>query len=403
MFHLKPKPRPHVHRCAHLGEARGLLGDHHDTRLAPVEMPVDVAQQVNRLEILAAAVLVGHPPARRPGVVEIEHGRHGVHPQGIDVELAHPEQCIRDEEALDLVAPEVEHIGAPVELLALTGIGMFEQRRAIEAAQGPVVLGEMSRDPVEDDADPGCVEGLDEYAQVVRAAMTRVHRVVAGDLIAPARLERVGHDGHELHMGVTHPGEVGGQLLGELTVVEALAPAAHVELVDAHLRVVRVGLRPMRQPGFLARRPCVLPLEDDRRVGRRHLGAEGEGIGLLLPAAVAVLDLVLVAGAGTHALLPQPPDARARHELHVVALPPVEVADHLHPLGVGCPDGEPGAAEVTARVVMHGDDVGTQSPPGLGVTTTVEALQVRAGEVPELVMHDVSFPWGLGIGARAMT
>ena len=68
-------------------------------------------------------------------VVEVEHRRHGVDPQAVDVELVEPVQGVRDEEVADLAAAEVEDVGAPVELLAAARVGVLVERGAVEARE----------------------------------------------------------------------------------------------------------------------------------------------------------------------------------------------------------------------------------------------------------------------------
>ena len=103
------------------------------------------------------------------GVVEVEHRGHGVDPQAVDVELLEPVQGVGDQEVADLVAGEVEDVRAPVGVLALAGVGVLVERGAVEAAEGPVVLGEVGRHPVDDDADAALVQRVDEGAEVVGA------------------------------------------------------------------------------------------------------------------------------------------------------------------------------------------------------------------------------------------
>ena len=151
-----------VDRFGDAGETRGLLGDHGDSGETLVEMAVDVAQEVDGLQVLPTTVLVGHPLTLRTGVVQVEHRGHGVDAQAIDVELVDPVQGVGDEERLHLVATIVEDVGAPVQVLALTWIGMLVQGRAVETSQCPVILGEMAGHPVHDDADARLVQLVDE-------------------------------------------------------------------------------------------------------------------------------------------------------------------------------------------------------------------------------------------------
>src|SRR5690606_41317600 len=53
----------------------------------------------------------------------------------VDVELLDPVARVGDEEVANLVAAEVEDVGAPVGLLAAAGVGVLVERGAVEAGQ----------------------------------------------------------------------------------------------------------------------------------------------------------------------------------------------------------------------------------------------------------------------------
>ena len=129
------------------GQDGRLLGDRHDAGDPLVDGRVHLLQERDRLEVLAAAVLVRQPLAVLARVVEVEHRGDGVDPQPVDVELLEPVQRVGDQEVAHLAAAEVEDEGAPVRLLAAARVGVLVQRRAVEAGQRPLVLGEVRRAP----------------------------------------------------------------------------------------------------------------------------------------------------------------------------------------------------------------------------------------------------------------
>ena len=59
---------------------------------------VEPLEEGDRLQVLAAAVAVGHPLARLARVVEVEHRGDRVHAQAVDVVLVEPEERVGDEE-----------------------------------------------------------------------------------------------------------------------------------------------------------------------------------------------------------------------------------------------------------------------------------------------------------------
>ena len=152
---------------------------------------VQVAQEGDGFDVLAAAEAVGHPLAGLSRVVEVEHRRDRVDAQAVEVELLDPEQRARDEEVGDLVAAVVEDQRAPVLVLAEPRILVLVERGAVEAGEAVRVLREVAGHPVEDHADAVAVALVDEPAEVVGRAVPAGRREEAGDLVAPRAAERV--------------------------------------------------------------------------------------------------------------------------------------------------------------------------------------------------------------------
>ncbi len=250
MFHLNPKPRPaQVRRPRHAGPRRRLLGGRDHAGHASEERLVHLLQERDRVQILAAAVLVRDPLPGLARVVEIEHRRDGVDADPVCVMLAQPVERVRQQEVLHLAAAEVEDERPPVRMRAAARVGVLVQMRAVERRERPVVAREVRGHPVEDDADAALVHALDERAEVVRVAEARRRREVAGDLVAPRSRERVLHHRQQLDVREAEVGHVVGELVRELAireravVLERVAPpGAEVHLVDRHRLAQR--LRP---------------------------------------------------------------------------------------------------------------------------------------------------------------
>ncbi|MCY1224032.1 hypothetical protein D9M72_361740 [compost metagenome] len=320
-------------------------------------------QEVDGLQVLAPAVAVGHPLAVVARVVEVEHRRHGVHAQAVEVVLVEPEQPRRHEEAAHLGPAVVEDAGVPLRMKALARIGVLVQVRAVEVPE-PVLVGwKVRRHPVEQHADALLVQVIDEVHEVLRRTETRGGREVAGGLVAPRAVERVLGHGHELHVREAHLVHVGGQPVRDFAVAEKLAvlalPRAQVHLVDRLRRIERVALAARRHPFVVA--PGVGQVADARGGGRRWLRAERDGVGLVdRVVAVVRTDAVLVGVACRGSRCVPVPDARAvraRRERIGVARPAVPVADHRDRRGVGCPHRETCTAlflvEVAAEQVVQ--------------------------------------------------
>ena len=147
---------------------RRLLGDREHAGLAPVQDLVQLLQERDRLEVLAAAERVRHPLALLARVVEVEHRRDRVDAEPVGVVLAQPVERVREQEVPHLVAAEVEDERAPVGVRAAPRVLVLVERRAVEARERQLVAREVRGHPVEDHADPALVQRVDERAEVVR-------------------------------------------------------------------------------------------------------------------------------------------------------------------------------------------------------------------------------------------
>ncbi len=128
---------------------------------------VRAAQELDGLDVLPTSVLVGHPFAMFPAVVEVEHRSDCIDPERIHMELLDPEQRVGDQESLHLAAPEVENEGTPVGVFATARIVVLVQRCPVEPPQGPVVFGEVRGNPIDDHADAVLMAVVDEVTEIV--------------------------------------------------------------------------------------------------------------------------------------------------------------------------------------------------------------------------------------------
>ena len=283
------------------------------------------------------------------------------------------------------MAAEVEDVGAPLLVLAAPLVGMLVEGRAVEAAQRPVVLGEVPRHPVEDHPDARLVQPVDEVAQLVGASESGLRGEEAGDLVPPGRHEGVLGDGHELHVGVAHRRHVLDELVGQVQVRPALAPGAQVHLVDRQGGLLGGERATVGHPVVVA--PRVGALVDDRGVRGSRLGETGHRVGLLPPYAVGAEDVVPVEGPLAHSLDEQRPHPSPGHQRERVAGPRVEVALDPDGLRIGRPDREPGSPDLPAIVVGDGDHMRAEQPPARGVRARVERCEVLTSQPTPGIMH----------------
>ena len=102
-----------IRRARHLRPGGGLLGDGHHARELGVRQVVELADEVDGLEVLAPAVLVGNPLPGLPRIIQVEHRGHRIHPQAVHVEAVAPEQRVGQQEIHDLVPAVVEDQACP--------------------------------------------------------------------------------------------------------------------------------------------------------------------------------------------------------------------------------------------------------------------------------------------------
>ncbi len=218
-----------------------LLGDRDGVREAPADLLVELTQEDDRVDVFAPAVRVGDPLAGLARKVEVDHRRHGIDPQSVGVKPVEPVESRGQEKAAHLVAAVVEDAAAPVGLIALAPVGVLVEVRAVEIDEAVLVGGKVRGHPVEDDADPGLVERVDEGHEVLRRAEPGGRREEPGALIAPGPRERVLHDRKQLHVREAHGLRIGRQVRRDLAVgqrplafVGDPPPGAEMHLVDGH-------------------------------------------------------------------------------------------------------------------------------------------------------------------------
>ena len=229
-------------------------------------------------------------------------------------------------------------------------VGVLVEMRSVERGECPVVAREVGGHPVEDHADAALVQPVDEVTEVVGGAEARGGSVVARHLVAPRAVEGMLHHGQELDVCEAEIRDVVGELVGELAVAQRTVvlervppPRAEVHFVDRDGAAQRIRGGSSLEPGLVA--PDVLGVVHHRGVCGRHLGLEGERIGLQPQPSFLRPDLELVLRSFVYARHEQLPDPRRAERAHGVqaAVPGVEVAHDGDRARVRRPDGERGA------------------------------------------------------------
>ena len=148
MFHLKRKTQAaQIRRPGHQRPGGGFLGNRHHPGKFRVGDVVELPQELDRLQVFAAAILVGDPFALFARVIQVKHRGHGIDPQPVDVKAVAPEERVGREEIADFMPAVIENQRAPILVGAFARIFVLVQRGAIEIGQRPIVAREMRRAP----------------------------------------------------------------------------------------------------------------------------------------------------------------------------------------------------------------------------------------------------------------
>ena len=335
---------PDVGGAADHGPGGGLLGDHHHAGLYGEGHGVELPKEVDGLQVLMPAVFVGGPGAALTAVVQVQHRRHSVHPEAVDVTLLQPEAGGGEEEALYLGPAIVEDPGAPGGVLPLVGIAVLVTTAAVKLIEPVGVLAEVGGNPVENNGDAVFVHVVHKPEEILGGPVPGGGGKITGALVAPGAVEGMLQHGQQLNGGVAHVLHIGGQLLGHVLVIVEVAvgpllPGAQVYLIDVQGGVVDLVLF------LLCKEGGVGPLEifnvvELAGVGRPGFAVEGIGVRFQPDLPVGAGDGVLVGRvfrqAGDEAL----PDLAVLRKGVGPLLPVVKVAHNGNASGVGSPDPE---------------------------------------------------------------
>ena len=183
-----------------------------------VQRNVELLEEFDGLQVLVAAVLVRNPLAFLARIVEIQHRRHGVDTQRVDMEFLDPEKGAADQVIDNLAPAVVEDQRAPVGMGALARVGVFVQRRPVKQPQAVLIAREVGRYPVHDHADTVLVAGIDKVAEIIRRAETLCRRKHADGLVAPGAVERMLRDGQQFDMRESEVLDVRHELACEVAI-----------------------------------------------------------------------------------------------------------------------------------------------------------------------------------------
>ena len=132
---------------------------------------VELPDEVDGLEVFAPAVDVRQPLTFLARIIQVEHRRHRVNPQPVDVIFLQPEQRVAQQKVSHFVPPVVEDQGAPLLVLAFARVGVFVQMRAVEVGQAVPVFRKVGRHPIQNHAYAVAMAVIDEVRELVGLAV----------------------------------------------------------------------------------------------------------------------------------------------------------------------------------------------------------------------------------------
>ena len=234
---------------------------------------------------------------------------------------------------------------------SLTRIKMLIKAGAVKARQTKGVLRKMGRNPVQNHADPLSVQVIHEIHEVLRRAIAGRRRIIARYLIAPGFIQRMLHNGHQLHMRIAHFFYVSGQHRSQLPVCiklptvlflrVRLPPASQMHLIDQHGLLFVIFAFPLLQPFFIGPGK-IAEIRDHRSCIRPQFCRVGVRIGLQHGQTLTGLDLIFIAGSGLQSRDKQLEDPCLWNPAHGMtpSVPQIEVANHADAFRIGGPYGK---------------------------------------------------------------
>ena len=189
---------------------------------------VQLLEEIDRLQILAATVFVGQPLPLWAKIVQVKHGGNRVHPNSVNMKLTDPEQGAGYQEIAHLVATVIKNQRTPFLVLTDAWISMFIQEITIKVCQAVVIFWKMSRHPVQNDANSVLMTAIHKSPELVGLAIATGGGIPTRHLIPPGSLKGMLRDGHQLNMGEAPRLHVGDHLVRQFRVGEQPGPRLHV-------------------------------------------------------------------------------------------------------------------------------------------------------------------------------
>src|SRR6516165_12451117 len=120
------------------------------------------------------------------------------------MEALAPEQGICQKEIADLMPAIIENESSPILVSAAARVFVLVQRRSIKTGQSPIVARKLRWHPVNDYANAGLVQRVDQKLKVLRCSVPAGWGVESRDLVTPRRIKRMFRNRQELDVRKAH-------------------------------------------------------------------------------------------------------------------------------------------------------------------------------------------------------
>ena len=141
-------------------------------------------------------------------------------------------------------------------MFADSPILVFITACTVKSAKTVLVLGEVSRYPVKNNADTFLMTFVNKIHKVFRSTVTGSCRKVTCYLIAPATVKRIFCKRHKLNVSVAHFFYIRNKLLGELSIAEYIAVLVFSPRTCVHF--IYIDRRVLVRVSFLVLKPLAV-------------------------------------------------------------------------------------------------------------------------------------------------
>ena len=216
----------------------GFFCDKQGIRMFFLKDRVQMFQELYGFQIFISAVDISYPFSVIFSIIQVKHRGHSVHTDSVGMILLCPEQSVGDQEIFHLRTSVIVDQGSPMRMHTLSGIQMLVQTCAVKIRKTEGIFGEVSRHPVQDHADPLLVHVVHKVHKVLTASIAAGGGIITGYLISPGFVQRMFHNRHQFHMGVSHFFYIISQKGSDLSVIIKepaflfrFSPGAQVHLI----------------------------------------------------------------------------------------------------------------------------------------------------------------------------